>query len=222
MLTLMGFVAAAVLLVCLISVALSAVRTRDETIPRWMLMLTMVSALLYFGAIGGLDRHYWYDRYLIPLLPLVMIPLAPSRSVGTIRGRRRAMAVTVVMLTLWGGFAAAGTHDYLAWNRVRWQALDALVDRGVPVARIFGGFEFNGWHFGQRLDTCNPAVERRSGQVDPDAFNCLWGVDGDGFRYEYRLAFDQAPPGYVLAEEYAFRRWLPWGIQPLYVFRRSE
>jgi 4-amino-4-deoxy-L-arabinose transferase-like glycosyltransferase len=222
MLTLMGFVAAAILVVCLISVALGAVRTPDETIPRWMLMLTMVSALLYFGAIGGLDRHYWYDRYLIPLLPLAMMPLAPSRSVGTIRGRRIATAAALLMLTLWGGFSASATHDYLAWNRVRWQALDALVDRGVPAARIFGGFEFNGWHFGQRLDTCNPAGERRSGQVDQDAFNCLWGVDRGGFRYEYRLAFTQAPPGYVLANEYAFRRWLPWSIQRLYVFRRSE
>jgi hypothetical protein len=99
--------------------------------------------------------------------------------------------------------------------------LNALVARGVPAERIFGGFEFNGWHFGQRLDTCNAAAARRSGPIGPDAFDCLWGSDRSGSRYEYRTAFTQAP-GYDIAETFSFRRWLPWSIQPLYVLRTSQ
>jgi hypothetical protein len=47
--------------------------------------------------------------------------------------------------------ALAGTHEYLSWNRARWQVLNELTDtQRIAPAEIDGGLEFDGWHFCQR------------------------------------------------------------------------
>ena len=62
--------------------------------------------------------------------------------------RQRAIDGTLGALLLgMATLTAMLTHDYLAWNRVRWQALDQLVRaENIAPSRIDGGFEFNGQH----------------------------------------------------------------------------
>jgi hypothetical protein len=51
------------------------------------------------------------------------------------------------MMFAYGGFTVAATHDYLSWNRVRWQALHHLMQEDqISLSHIGGGFEFNGWY----------------------------------------------------------------------------
>ena len=46
-----------------------------------------------------------------------------------------------------GILTIGATHDYLSWNRVRWQALHNLMQEPqISPNDIDGGFEFNGWY----------------------------------------------------------------------------
>jgi hypothetical protein len=91
------------------------------------------------------------------------------------------------MATAFGAFAIAGTHDYFAWNRARWLALDDLTQlSGVPPERIDGGYEFNGLY-----------------RYDPSI--AWWWAEDE----EYVVSFGPMP-GYCRTASYAFRRWL-WG-----------
>jgi hypothetical protein len=49
------------------------------------------------------------------------------------------MGVMVILL-IYGGFSIAATHDYLSWNRVRWEALNNLMETTqTPPEKIYGG-----------------------------------------------------------------------------------
>ena len=53
----------------------------------------------------------------------------------------------LVLLAIYALFSVAATHDYLAWNRIRWNALQELIrEAKIPFDRIQGGFEFYGWY----------------------------------------------------------------------------
>jgi hypothetical protein len=43
-------------------------------------------------------------------------------------------------------FCVAAMHDYMEWNRIRWDMGRGLLERGVDPLSIVGGFEFNAWH----------------------------------------------------------------------------
>jgi hypothetical protein len=42
-------------------------------------------------------------------------------------------------------FSVGATHDYMAWNRIRWDMGRELLAQGVNPLTIVGGFEFNAW-----------------------------------------------------------------------------
>lgn len=86
----------------------------------------------------------FYDRYLLPALPWTFGLIAASAMRDTRRVQPRH-AVAWALVAVIAIFAVAGTRDYLAWNRARWQAIDYLLTEvGVPPLQIDGGYEFNG------------------------------------------------------------------------------
>ena len=222
-LTIVGAVGAAIL-AFRIAAALLAMRGGPEarrSERSAMLTLHLAVVALYLGAIAGLEEGYWFDRYLIFPLPMLMasVSLVAGQSGDLCLHVRKNLPAWSALMLL-GAFSVAVTHDYLAWNRARWRALDELTQNGeVPPARIDGGFEFNGWQAGNRLETCAPAFAGYAGrsQVGWDDFTCLWG-DPRGDRV---LAIAFAPqPGYEIANERPYRRWLPWRLDRIYVLRR--
>ena len=46
------------------------------------------------------------------------------------QAKSRLVPLAVPGLVPYGAFAVAGTHDYLSLNRVRWQALNRLMQDG--------------------------------------------------------------------------------------------
>ncbi len=54
--------------------------------------------------------------------------------------------ITIGFLVLMTSFSVCATHDYLSWNRVRWQALHKLAEAEIPTYKIQGGAEFVMWH----------------------------------------------------------------------------
>jgi hypothetical protein len=193
--------AGSALLLWVLALGLAALRRRATMgLPRLPLIAAAATLLIYLGflVVSG-----FLDRYLLWLLPLVL-PLIAVAARGGARpgaGWLRAAAAVALASTLFG---VAGAHDYFAWNRSRWAALDDLLAQGVSAARIDGGFEFNGW-FGY-----DPRYQERPGLS-------WWWVRDD----EYVVSFGPLD-GYTEVARYPYDRWLPPGGGAVLVLQRSS
>jgi hypothetical protein len=116
-------------------------RERRNLRTNHVLACTLGGALLYLG----LTTPWQFDRYLVPALPAMLIIVLLTASAGPAHQLRPGWTAVALLLAL-GAFSVTGTRDYLTFNRIRWDALNALVASGVTTDRIDGGFEFNAWH----------------------------------------------------------------------------
>lgn len=103
--------------------------------------------LLYFLAFLLLASTqvsiFLVDRYLLPILPLLIIAGLRSLRRPEIVGRcswRWALIIPVAL------FAIIGQRDYMAHSSARWQAAEQLVLQGARHEQIDAGFEWAGWH----------------------------------------------------------------------------
>jgi hypothetical protein len=188
----------------------------------WLITFLLASSLLYFLPIGGIGKGYWFDRYLILLLPLLMVSILILTEYYFEESNLKPKIIFsfCIMLLCLGAFTVSATHDYLLWNRVRWLALDDLIQHSqVLPNQIGGGMEFNGWYFGNRIETCNPKFQRSTTNTNVGwgDFSCLW-ADADR---EYTVSFTPKA-GYEQQATYSFRRWLPWREEVLYVLHKHE
>ena len=133
-----------------------------------------------------------WDRYYIPALPFLLVGIAGVATASWHAQTRFRVALAVLLLASLSLFAVLGTRDYLAWNRVRWAALNDLLAGGkVTAADVDGGFEFNGWYL------YDPAYKEKPGK------SWYW-VDRD----TYVLAFAEMPR-WAVVKEYPYAHWLP-------------
>ncbi|RME92067.1 MAG: hypothetical protein D6772_17385 [Bacteroidetes bacterium] len=108
--------------------------------PTTAFRLGVLGFLVAYGIYLVID-YYHFDRYMLPLLPFTLLLLRPQAQV-----KKFVTLVGLLLLLPMAWFSVAATHDYLAWNRVRWQALRTLEADGISPQEIDGGFEYNGWH----------------------------------------------------------------------------
>ncbi|HEY7515507.1 MAG TPA: hypothetical protein VIC87_13560, partial [Vicinamibacteria bacterium] len=186
----LGLLGAALLAVALTRVSWSPARPA--------LSLVAAAAFLYTAL---LVTAGFFDRYLIVLCALAVMPAGVAASRPRHSGRLRLVATGLSggLLLAYGAFAAAGTHDYFAWNRARWRAIDdAVRSRGIPVTGFDGGYEWNGPN---RYTPTTP----------------WWWAD----REPWVLTFGPVA-GYEEVARYAFRRWLPPGEGAVLLLRRAD
>ncbi|MFH1689919.1 MAG: glycosyltransferase family 39 protein [Candidatus Eisenbacteria bacterium] len=167
----------------------------------WFSVFALVAGVVYLVpvAVAG-----FFDRYLIFLVPLVLAAVSRTTHVRGTRPGALCVSVGVTVALVFGAFSVAGTHDYLSWNRARWEAIDHLTENvGIDPSEMDGGFEFNGYYL------YDEDYEPR-----PDA--SWWWVYGD----TYVLAFG-AMDGYDVAGSYSFRRWLPVGEGRVLILRKA-
>lgn len=145
-----------------------------------------------------------FDRYFVPLVPILGLALLPPDG-GRAAGRR-AWLGAALLLALLAGYAVAGTHDYLAWNRARWQALRQLADDGIAPSRIDGGLEFNA-----------PLFYVEGSSSSGGGGRSWWWVADD----EYLVTMGPVP-GYVVERRVPYPRWLPPGPAEITVLHRSR
>ena len=146
-----------------------------------------------------------WDRYYIPALPFLLAGIA-AVSAGSWRGRSQArLALALLLLGSLSLYAVFGTRDYLAWNRVRWTALNDLLAGGkVTAADVDGGFEFNGWYL------YDAAYKEKPGKS-------WWWVANDS----YLLAFGEIP-GWSAIKEYRYAHWLPPYTGKIFVLKKES
>jgi tetratricopeptide (TPR) repeat protein len=177
-------------------------KASEEAAVGIFLLLTPIIYLLPTLAVEG------WDRYVVPVIPFAAAGIAalsthfaPFLPLNTRTLRFSAAA----LLAAFSVFAIGSTRDYLAWNRVRWQALHELMHDGqVKAQDIDGGFEFNGLYW-----------------YDPDYHEVpgksAWWVQND----TYQIAF-QNIPGYHVIKEYSYQHWLPPYVGKVVVLRQNS
>ncbi|MCX7015427.1 MAG: glycosyltransferase family 39 protein, partial [Candidatus Sumerlaeota bacterium] len=147
------------------------------------------------------DRHVLFS---LPLLMAVALRAAPSDDERPPPRALKRTTAGYVLAVLVFAFAIGATHDYLAWNRARWKALDWLMEtENVSPTRIDGGFEFNGSYL------YDPSYQKT-----PEK-SWWWVVDD-----EYALAFGPIK-GYAVERREPFRRWAPPGRGEILVLKRA-
>jgi hypothetical protein len=88
-------------------------------------------------------------------------------------------------------FSVAGTRDYLAWNRVRWEALTELQQTaGVKAHDIDGGYEYIGWFLSDTIKQ-----ENRN--------EIFWNKNA-----RYRIGSIEMS-GFKVVKEYGYFNWMP-------------
>jgi len=165
------------------------------------------AVLLFLGSL--LHAGFYFDRYLLPILPFVAAVLVTEKS----DLRVGAVAWGLALALAW--YAVAGTHDYMAWNRARFDMLSELESAGTDPRAIDGGVEYNAWRLAHDLGTWPTTEEARPGQ--PASKRSWWWVVDDRYVVTFRSL-----EGYALKARRQYQRWLVPGHGRVLLLERAE
>jgi hypothetical protein len=171
----------------------------DEASPPCPALVFVAATSAFYAAL--LVAAGFFDRYVI-----LLVPLSATLASGVTSGHRppsntdrKAFWAGVALATTYGLFGAASTHDYFAWNRARWRAIDdAILVRHIPTSSLDGGYEWNG------LNRYSPTKP-------------WWWAD----REPWVIAFGPVP-GYAEVARYPYGRFSPPGKSALLLLRRAD
>jgi len=200
--TILGAVCAAFLMyVLFVSVKKTWTSLSEKSDPDENFLMQLGIFILYFLPIIIIG---YYDRYLI-LFPVVIMALIIRLFPLPANKRRMTLAVPVLFtLIFYGGFTVSATHDYMSWNRARWQALDFLTEElGISPRSIDGGFEFNG------LNLYDPDYVQKENKS-------YWWIEDDEFVVSFGPII-----GYKEINRFPFKRWLPPETAYVHILKRS-
>ena len=145
--TIAGVVGATLLVWHVLAAVVSAFRRRGDAKSdnRALVVMMVVLSCLYLAPDLPLSQSFYYDRYFMLFVPILMI-VAGLNMRAPLRLKRIPIAVSMVVVLLYAVFTVGATHDYLEWNRVRWKAgYDLMRTQHVPSNHIGGGVEWDGW-----------------------------------------------------------------------------
>jgi hypothetical protein len=197
---------ATVLLIYYLLLATVKIFNRDQDSNdqqnKWLITFIISGFFSYLSLVIASGR---FDRYLLPLLPLSMVAVFLStRDIVKKNVGDKITSLVVIIVLIYGAFTIGATHDYLAWNRSRWQALnDLMKESRILPNNIDGGYEFNGWYLYDYKYKGNPDKS-------------FWWVDND----DYIISFGPLD-GYETVKQYPFRKWLFFDQGNIFVLHRS-
>lgn len=173
-------------------------KLRSQSGQRPIFVFALTNMALYIGFLL-LDLHC-FDRYFFQILPFLLICFLPSKPK---KPGRLATKFSLASLLFLAVFSITTTHDYLSWNRGRWHALEYLTQvKKIAPNQIDGGFEFNGWH--------------KPGPRDSGGGKSWWWVD----REDFIVTFGEMD-GFTKEKSFAYKRWLPPGVDSIYVLKHN-
>jgi hypothetical protein len=191
----------------------------------------LVASLLQVGLMG-LTRPV-YDRYLIVLLPAVVLRTIPRRSPSD----RPRWWAGLAALAIAAAVSIGVMHDWLASNAARWELGRRSVARGIAPEDIEGSLPWNGWYSPQAFCPLSFAEQMASSarwdfgyQPRPLPRNAL-KPDPQSLAEPFtRLAFpgitgryaiSHELPGTTAIDSLPYRIWLPPGIRRHLLIRKD-
>ena len=190
---------AAALLALIVATVAHLIRAGRSASRDRVFMAALNSAyLLPFIATG------YFDRYLIFVLPFLFTLW--SRTWPAVVSAPMVLQRWITLFWIFSmlGIGLIATHDYFAWNRTRWSAINTAESLGATPDTLDGGFEYNGFH----------RFERKP--HDPLPGKSWWWVKDD----LYVVAFSPVP-GYEDIETLPVRCWFPRSPAQIILLRRK-
>lgn len=175
----------------------------------------LVLAVGFWQVIGVLPpsfhyirRGYSLDRYLLPLLPVVICLL-----LWATRDLRLWQPVGWVLVGGLLAFSVAGTRDYLVYMNAVWSTANDAVAAGARYDNVDGGAAWDGYYL--------YTYARDSGITRARTRNGPWWSTFYGLATDSRYLVSSKPqPGYVIVWRRGYGAWLPNGDSPMYLLRR--
>lgn len=162
-------------------------------------------ALCCLGYYLPISFGIFFDRYMLPLIVLLSLLIVLSVVKGKFPVNSFSSFAGFGIILIFFLYSLLATHDYLSWNRTRWEALNYLTQvQKVSPANIDGGFEFNGFHM------YNSAYIASVGRS-------WWWVIGD----DYMITFGIIPK-YKIEKKYKFKKWLPPGNGNILILKKTN
>src|SRR6185312_6571387 len=142
----------------------------------------------------------FFDRYLLLPVPLLFLLFISNPDVvAAVKGKKLILSYSIIFLI--GVTTIIGTHDYMEWNRCKWEALNYLTKEcNISPRKIDGGYEFNGWYNIRSFD----GKATRS---------CIY-VDDD----EYIVTHNTGFGGYKIIKQFTYRNYFPFEEKTMYIF----
>ena len=163
----------------------------------------------------------FYERHVLLEIALVGLPIAAvattPASGGLWNSRPRLLSAAAVAL-LYLGFGVASAHDFLAWNRSRWEAGQYLMtDQAVSPTEIDGGFEFNSYFYWRdRRSGTNPVTEISGNSELASVFS---GPKSE-HRPQFIISFSEIS-GFDPVYRVSVDHWLPLSPSEVLILKRS-
>ncbi|HEX6641069.1 MAG TPA: glycosyltransferase family 39 protein [Thermoanaerobaculia bacterium] len=163
-------------------------------------LIRYCAAYLLCATLVAAGMSIYFDRYSVDTAwPFVLLLVLLANRVQI---TRVATIAAAAMLALMIVFATAGTAEYLAWNRARWDAYAWLRANRVTLEQMDGGYEINAM------------LALRAGRKDLGKRGV--GVVDD----QYILTFNRDMRGYELLRAFVYPRWYGLSEGAVHVQRR--
>jgi hypothetical protein len=170
---------------------------------------------------------FLYDRYLLgTFAPILVIFLLLYQS----RVSRAVPRWSFLVLAASSAYAIAATHDWFALNRARIQAVASVQAAGIPLTRVQGGFDFDGWTQLEHAESVNwaavqsaadhRALMRLDAQL-PASCRLDFAVYTPAIQPEYFVVFQPMPC--LRASQFepiTYSTWLPPHRRYVYIQRK--
>jgi hypothetical protein len=173
---------------------------KRESSPVQIFAATVVIALL--GATALVPPMWRFERYIVPVIPcLVVLVCVPLRMETTRQVPRVAIWVSAICMFAMAMYSVLGTHDYLAEKRVRWEALQDLIQKnGILPENVDAGWVYNAPN---SYGVYGSLYDEHSWFKTQD-FQVVAALNPG------RESFD----GFSLVKIYPINRWAPWSSAP--------
>ncbi len=143
---------------------------------------------------------FFFDRYTLLFIPFFLLLILSDWSPASIL-RPYKLVFSGVFIFLITYFSVTATHDYLAWNRSRWQALHYLTtDLKISSHKIDGGSEYAGW-----INEPFYPNQQNTAVTNDD---------------EYIVTFNNLD-GYVIMKQFPYQNYFPYETRNIYILHRK-
>jgi hypothetical protein len=102
-----------------------------------------IALILYAGIV--MINFTYFDRYILPLLPLTLMCILPVQEGKEIKFNYTWLIPNFLYIAGLLVFGTLATVHYLEWNKTRWELIRDLEAGSVDARIIDGGHEYNGW-----------------------------------------------------------------------------
>ena len=184
----------------------------------WRLIFVTTVCIISFGP-PAFAYTAMFDRYLMGLLPLAMLLVLEGMGQSGVRLRPLPKAAALGLMAGVLVFSVTATHDYLAWNRIRWAAAESLQnERGISLDDLDGGWEFNNY-FPNMNRLYASRADRESSKTPEE--RVISGSISSRPGIRYRISVSPLPE-YQTVRTFPVPAWLPSSPTTLYAQVRTE